>query len=149
MSRFLRQVDTGVGEKEKFPRRAGFDISVASEVMAVLALTTSLADMRRRLGDMVIGMSTQSIPVTAEDLGVAGALCVLMKDAIEPTLMQTVEQTPVMVHAGPFANISTGNSSVVADQIALKLVGEDGYVVTEAGFGADIGMEKFFDLKCR
>lgn len=108
--------------------------------MAVLALATSLEDMRERLGRMVIGMSkgTDSRPprpVTADDLGVAGALLVLMKDAIKPTLMQTIEQTPVLVHAGPFANIAHGNSSIVADQIALKLAGEDGFCVTEAGFG--------------
>ena len=87
--------------------------------------------------------------MTADDLGVGGALCVLMKDAIAPTMMQTVERTPVLVHAGPFANIAHGNSSIVADQIALKLVGEEGFCITEAGFGADIGMEKFFDIKCR
>ena len=147
--RFLRGITTGVGKAEKFPRETGFDITVASEIMAVLALTTSLADMRQRLGNMVIGMSRAGAPITADDLGVAGALCVLMKDAIAPTLMQTVEHTPVLVHAGPFANIAVGNSSIVADQIALKLVGEDGFCITEAGFGADIGMEKFFNIKCR
>jgi len=147
--RFLRSIETGVGSAEKFPRRTGFDITVASEIMAVLALTTSLADMREKLGNMVVGMSRAGKPVTADDLGVGGALCVLMKDAIAPTLMQTVEQTPVMVHAGPFANIAHGNSSIVADQVSLKLVGQDGFCVTEAGFGADIGMEKFFDIKCR
>jgi len=147
--RFLRGVTTGVGDKEKFPRDTGFDITVASEIMAVLALTTSLRDMRDKLGNMVVGMSKAGAPVTTDDLGVGGALCVLMKDAIAPTLMQTVEQTPVMVHAGPFANIAHGNSSIVADQIALKLAGESGFCVTEAGFGADIGMEKFFNIKCR
>lgn len=147
--RFLRGIVTGVGKNEKFERNTGFDITVASEIMTVLALTTSLADMRERLGNMVIGMSKAGAPVTADDLGVGGALCVLMKDAIMPTMMQTVEQTPVLVHAGPFANIAHGNSSIVADQIALKLVGENGYCITEAGFGADIGMEKFFDIKCR
>lgn len=147
--RFLRGITSGVGSAESFPRETGFDISVASEIMAILALTTSLEDMRERLGRMVIGMSRAGVPVTAEDLGCAGALCVLMKDAIQPTLMQTVENTPVMVHAGPFANIAVGNSSIVADQIALKLVGEDGFCITEAGFGADIGMEKFFNIKCR
>ena len=127
-----------------------FDITVASEIMAVLALTTSLADMRERLGRIVVASSKKdSVPVTAEDLGVAGAMTVLMKDAIRPTLMQTLEGTPVFVHAGPFANIAHGNSSIVADKIALKLVGPEGYVVTEAGFGADIGMEKFFNIKCR
>ena len=147
--RFLRGITTGVGKAEKFPRDTGFDITVASEIMAVLALTTSLKDMREKLGEMVIGMSRSGDPVTANDLGVAGALCVLMKDALAPTLMQTVEHTPVLVHAGPFANIAVGNSSIVADQIALKLVGQDGFCITEAGFGADIGMEKFFNIKCR
>lgn len=147
--RFLRGIVTGVGKAEKFERNTGFDITVASEIMAVLALTTSLADMRQRLGSMVIGMSKGGLPVTADDLGVGGALCVLMKDAIMPTMMQTVEHTPVLVHAGPFANIAHGNSSIIADKLALKIVGEDGFCVTEAGFGADIGMEKFFNIKCR
>merc|ERR1719305_1440385 len=127
----------------------GFDITVASEIMAVLALTTSLADMRQRLGAMVVASDVAGNPVTAEDLNIAGALTVLMKDAIEPTLMQTLEATPVLVHAGPFANIAHGNSSIIADQIALKLVGGDGFVITEAGFGADIGFEKFCNIKCR
>ena len=117
--------------------------------MAILALTTSLADIRERLGRMVVALNKSGAPVTAEDIGCAGALAVLMRDAIQPTLMQTLEGTPALVHAGPFANIAHGNSSIVADQIALKLVGPDGYVLTEAGFGADIGMEKFFDIKCR
>ncbi|KAK8807371.1 hypothetical protein WA158_004130 [Blastocystis sp. Blastoise] len=148
--RFLREIEIGLAPTESgHSRRTGFDIAVASEIMAVLALSTSLENMRERLGVMVIGMSKSGEPVTAEDLGVAGALTVLMKEAIKPTLMQTVEGTPVFVHAGPFANIAHGNSSIIADKIALKLVGEDGYVVTEAGFGADIGMEKFFDIKCR
>ncbi|XP_077669336.1 monofunctional C1-tetrahydrofolate synthase, mitochondrial isoform X4 [Eretmochelys imbricata] len=129
--------------------KAQFDIAVASEIMAILALTTSLADMKERLGKMVVANDKNGQPVTAEDLGVTGALAVLMKDAIKPTLMQTLEGTPVFVHAGPFANIAHGNSSVLADKIALKLVGEGGFVVTEAGFGADIGMEKFFNIKCR
>jgi formyltetrahydrofolate synthetase len=105
--------------------------------------------MRERLGRMVVALDKQGQPVTAEDIGCAGALAVLMKDAIKPTLMQTLEGTPALVHAGPFANIAHGNSSIVADQIALKLVGKDGYVLTECGFGADIGMEKFFNIKCR
>eukprot|EP00640_Fibrocapsa_japonica_P000601 CAMPEP_0113953164 /NCGR_PEP_ID=MMETSP1339-20121228/90823_1 /TAXON_ID=94617 /ORGANISM="Fibrocapsa japonica" /LENGTH=638 /DNA_ID=CAMNT_0000961877 /DNA_START=26 /DNA_END=1942 /DNA_ORIENTATION=+ /assembly_acc=CAM_ASM_000762 len=148
--RHLREVTVGEAATEKGrSRKTGFDISVASEIMAILALTTSLEDMRDRLGRIVIGMSKSGDPVTADDLGVGGALTVLMKDAIKPTLMQTVEKTPVLVHAGPFANIAHGNSSIVADQVALKLVGEDGYVITEAGFGADIGMEKFFNIKCR
>lgn len=148
--RFLRKITIGQGKEEsKFPRSTNFDIAVASEIMAVLALTTSLADMRERLGRMVIGTSRGGEPITADDLGVGGALTVLMKDAIMPNMMQTLEQTPVFVHAGPFANIAHGNSSVIADKIALKLAGEDGFVVTEAGFGADIGGEKFFDIKCR
>ena len=148
--RFLRKITVGQGPDEKgMVRETGFDISVASEIMAVLALTTSLADMRDRLGKMVIGNSRDGDPVTADDLGVGGALSVLMKDAINPTLMQTLEHTPVFVHAGPFANIAHGNSSIVADKIALKLVGPGGFVVTEAGFGCDIGIEKFMNIKCR
>jgi len=161
--RHLRGVTVGVGAKETVRPRGtepgtprvqhclstGFDITVASEVMAVLALATDLSDLREKLGAMVVGYSKAGEPISADDLGVGGALTVLMKDALMPTLMQTVERTPVLVHAGPFANIATGNSSIVADEIALKLAGEDGYVVTEAGFGADIGMEKFFNIKCR
>jgi formyltetrahydrofolate synthetase len=145
--RFLRQITIGQGPEEKgMERSTGFDITVASEIMAILALTSDLADMRQRLGAMVIGTSRAGEAITAEDLGAAGALTVLMKDAIKPTLMQTLEGTPVFVHAGPFANIAHGNSSIIADRIALKLAD---YVVTESGFGADIGMEKFFDIKCR
>jgi formate--tetrahydrofolate ligase len=150
--RHLRKVEIGIGPNEttksltdpevriQHSRKTGFDITVASEIMAALGLTKSLADMREMLGAMVIGYSVAGDPVTADDLGCGGALTVLMKDAIMPTLMQTVERTPVLVHAGPFANIATGNSSVIADEIALKLVGPDGFCVTEAGFGADIGM---------
>ena len=130
-------------------RTTGFDITVASEIMAVLALATSLGDMRERFGRMVIGSDRSGHPVTADDIGVSGALTVLMRDAIMPTLMQTLEGTPAFIHAGPFANIAHGNSSIVADQIALKLAGADGFVVTEAGFGADMGFEKFCDIKCR
>jgi methylenetetrahydrofolate dehydrogenase (NADP+)/methenyltetrahydrofolate cyclohydrolase/formyltetrahydrofolate synthetase len=148
--RLLRKVEIGLGADEKGNERlTGFDITVASEIMAILALTTSLEDMRERFGRMVFGTNTRGEALTAEDLGVAGALTVLMKDAIMPNLMQTLEGTPAFVHAGPFANIAHGNSSIVADQIALKLVGKNGYVVTESGFGADIGMEKFMDIKCR
>jgi len=148
--RMLRQITIGQGTEEKgMTRVTGYDISVASEIMAILALTTSLADMRERLGAMVIGTSKAGEPITADDIGVGGALTVLMKDAIQPNLMQTLEGTPAFVHAGPFANIAHGNSSIVADQIALKLVGKDGFVLTESGFGADIGMEKFFNIKCR
>ncbi len=148
--RFLRVVKIGLGPEEKgMVRETGFDITVASEIMAILALTTGLADMRERLGRIVIGTSRAGEPVTADDLGVAGALTVLMKDALMPNLMQTVENTPAIVHAGPFANIAHGNSSIIADQIALRLVGADGFVVTESGFGADCGMEKFMNIKCR
>uniref|UniRef100_A0A8C2ZUV5 formate--tetrahydrofolate ligase n=1 Tax=Cyclopterus lumpus TaxID=8103 RepID=A0A8C2ZUV5_CYCLU len=148
--RFLRKITVGQASTEKGQmRETGFDIAVASEIMAILALADSLEDMRTRLARMVVGTSRSGQPVTAEDLGVSGALVVLMKDAIKPTLMQTLEGTPVFVHAGPFANIAHGNSSVLADKLALKLVGRDGFVVTEAGFGADIGMEKFFNIKCR
>src|SRR5579863_8730494 len=148
--RMLRQITIGQGPEEKgHSRVTGFDMAVASEIMAVLALTTGLADMRERLGRMVIGASFGGEPVTADDLGVGGALTVLMKDAIMPNLMQTLEGTPAMIHAGPFANIAHGNSSIVADEIALKLVGPEGYVLTEAGFGADIGLEKFCNIKCR
>jgi methylenetetrahydrofolate dehydrogenase (NADP+)/methenyltetrahydrofolate cyclohydrolase/formyltetrahydrofolate synthetase len=145
--RFLREITIGEGPEEKgFTRKTGFDITVASEIMAILALTTDLADMRERFGKIVIGTNRAGEAITAEDLGVAGAMTVLMKDAIKPNLMQTLEGTPVFVHAGPFANIAHGNSSIIADKIALKLAD---YVVTESGFGADIGMEKFFDIKCR
>jgi len=145
--RHLRRIQIGLGDDEKGNERiTGYDISVASEVMAILALTTGIEDMRERLGRIVIGTDTKGEPVTAEDLGVAGAMTVLMKDALLPNLMQTLEGTPAFVHAGPFANIAHGNSSIVADQIALKLAD---YVVTESGFGADIGMEKFLDIKCR
>ena len=147
--RYLRNIEIGHGPAEKFTRETGFDITVASEIMAILALTTGLADMRERLGRMVIGTSHAGEAITADDLGAGGALTVLMKDAIMPNLMQTLEGTPAFVHAGPFANIAHGNSSIVADQIALKLAGPDGYVLTESGFGADIGMEKFFNIKCR
>lgn len=145
--RFLRGITVGKGPEEKgMERETGFDITVASEIMAILALTTDLADMRKRIGEIVIGVSRKGEAITAEDLGVAGALTVLMKDTVKPNLMQTLEGTPVFVHAGPFANIAHGNSSIIADRIGLKLAD---YVVTESGFGADIGMEKFFDIKCR
>jgi methylenetetrahydrofolate dehydrogenase (NADP+) / methenyltetrahydrofolate cyclohydrolase / formyltetrahydrofolate synthetase len=145
--RFLRQITIGQGPEEKgFTRQTGYDITVASELMAILALTTDLADMRQRIGKIVVGVSRGGEAVTAEDLGVAGALTVLMKDTVKPNLMQTLEGTPVFVHAGPFANIAHGNSSIISDRIALKLAD---YVITESGFGADIGMEKFFNIKCR
>ncbi|MCR4403893.1 MAG: formate--tetrahydrofolate ligase [Candidatus Acetothermia bacterium] len=145
--RALRKIIIGLGTREDgYPRESGFDITVASEVMAILALATSLKDLRSRIGRIVIGTDWSGNPITAEDLGVAGAMTVLLKDAIKPNLLQTLEGSPAFVHAGPFANIAHGNNSIVADQIALKLAD---YVVTESGFGADCGMEKFFDIKCR
>ena len=147
--RHLRRIEINLGDDEKgkgLERLTGYDISVASEVMAILALTTGIEDLRERLSRIVVGTSKAGEPITAEDLGVAGAMTVLMKDAIMPNLMQTLEGTPAFVHAGPFANIAHGNNSIVSDQIALKL---GDYVVTESGFGADIGMEKFMDIKCR
>ncbi|MHB1118572.1 MAG: formate--tetrahydrofolate ligase, partial [Bellilinea sp.] len=145
--RMLRKITIGQGPDENgFTRETGYDITVASEIMAILALTTSLADMRKRFGEMVIGRNKRGEAINADDLGVAGAMTVLMRDAIKPNLMQTVEGTPVFVHAGPFANIAHGNSSILADKIGLKLAD---YVITESGFGADMGMEKFFDIKCR
>ncbi|HEX5461972.1 MAG TPA: formate--tetrahydrofolate ligase [Steroidobacteraceae bacterium] len=148
--RALRRITIGQGPEEKgLTRVTGFDITAASEIMAILALTTGLADMRERLGRVVIGTNRAGDAVTADDLGVGGAMTVLMKDTVMPNLLQTLEGTPAFVHAGPFGNIAHGNSSIIADQIALKLVGPEGYVLTESGFGADMGMEKFFDIKCR
>jgi formate--tetrahydrofolate ligase len=145
--RALRNVIIGLGNKEDgVPRQTGFDITVASEIMAILALTTSLKDMRERIGRMVVAYSKDKKPITAEQLGAAGSATVLMRDAIKPNLMQTLENTPALVHAGPFANIAHGNSSVLADLIGLKTAD---YVITESGFGADIGAEKFFHIKCR
>ncbi|MGQ9517280.1 MAG: formate--tetrahydrofolate ligase [Anaerolineae bacterium] len=148
--RALRNIIIGLGTKDDGrPRQTGFDITVASEIMAILALASDIKDLRARLGRIVFGTDKKGNPLTAEHLKVAGAMTVLMKDALMPNLMQTLEHTPVFVHAGPFANIAHGNSSIIADMIALKLVGPDGYVVTESGFGADMGMEKFFNIKCR
>jgi formate--tetrahydrofolate ligase len=145
--RSLRQVVTGLGAKaDGFPRQTGFDITPASEVMTILGLATSLQDLRTRMGRIVVGYTTGGEPVTAEDLGAAGSMAVIMREAIKPNLMQTLENTPVLVHAGPFGNIATGNSSVVADLVALR---SSDYVVTEAGFGADMGAERFFNIKCR
>lgn len=151
--RALRNTIIGLGGNwDGRPRQAGFDITVASEIMAILALVngvdynSALHDLRERCSKIVIGQSTDKKPITAEQLQVAGAATVLMKDAINPTLMQTLEGQPAFVHAGPFANIAHGNSSIVADKVALRL---GDYVVTESGFGADIGMEKFFNIKCR
>jgi formate--tetrahydrofolate ligase len=145
--RALRNVVIGLGSGEDgVPRQAGFDITAASEVMAILALSTSLHDMRRRLGRIVVGFTSDRVPVTAEQLGAAGAMTVIMRDAIKPNLLQTMENTPVLVHAGPFGNIAHGNSSVIADLIGIHS-GE--YLITEAGFGADMGAERFFNIKCR
>ncbi|KAF3915091.1 hypothetical protein ABW21_db0208943 [Orbilia brochopaga] len=157
--RHLRQITIGQAPTEKGQTRVtGFDISVASECMAILALSNDLSDMRERLGRMVIGTSKSGEPVTCDDIGAGGALTALMKDAIKPNLMQTLEGTPVFVHAGPFANISIGASSILADKIALKLAGTEededyetkaGYVITEAGFDFTMGGERFFNIKCR
>ncbi|XP_025835730.1 C-1-tetrahydrofolate synthase, cytoplasmic isoform X2 [Agrilus planipennis] len=148
--RFLRKITIGQSPTEKgFTRETGYVISVASEIMTILSLAKNLKDFKDRLSKMVIALDTSGNPVTADDLGMTGALMVLLKDTVEPTLMQTLEGTPVLVHAGPFANIAHGCSSVLADSIALKLVGPDGFTITEAGFGSDIGMEKFFNIKCR
>ena len=151
--RALRKVMVGLGpEDDGRPRQTGFDITVASEIMAILALVngtdykSALRDLRQRAGRTVIGTNKDGKPITLDDLGVAGAVTVLMKDALHPNLLQTLEGQPAFVHAGPFANIAHGNSSILADQLALRL---GDYVVTESGFGADIGMEKFFDIKCR
>jgi len=146
--RSLRNVVTGLGNKRAngIPRETGFDITAASEIMAVLALATDLKDLRERLGRIVVGMNMDGKPVTAEDLKCAGAMAVLLKDAIKPNLMQTLEGTACIVHAGPFANIAHGNNSILADRIALRLAD---YVVTESGFGADMGFEKFCNIKCR
>lgn len=147
--RAIRNVIVGLGTKaDGRPRQTGFDITVASEVMAILMMATSLRDLRERIGRMVIGTDKKKNAVTAEDLGVAGAMTVLLKDALMPNLMQTLSGSPAFVHTGPFANIAPGNSSVIADMIGIKLA-TGGYLVTESGFGADIGMEKFFDIKCR
>ncbi|EFC42345.1 formate--tetrahydrofolate ligase [Naegleria gruberi] len=148
--RHLRKITIGQGPNEKGQtRETQFDIAVASECMAVLALSKNLTDMRERFGKITVAYDRDGNAVTAEDVGVAGAMAVLMKDTIKPTLMQTIESTPVFVHAGPFANIAAGQNGIIADDIALRLVGEDGFVLTEAGFGGDIGGEKFFDIKCR
>ena len=145
--RALRQVIVGLGGKENGPvRQAQFDITVASEVMAILALTTGLHDLRQRLGRIVVAHTRSGAPVTADDLKAAGAMTVLLKEAIKPNLLQTLEGSPALVHCGPFANIAHGASSVLADLIGLHCAD---YVVTESGFGADIGFEKFCNIKCR
>jgi formate--tetrahydrofolate ligase len=145
--RSLRNIVSGLGSGEDgIPRETGFDITAASEVMAVLALATSLQDLRARLGRIVVGYTAGGEPVTAEQLKTAGAMTVIMRDALKPNLLQTLENTPVLVHAGPFGNIAHGNSSVVADLIGIH--GGD-YLITEAGFGSDMGAERFFNIKCR
>ena len=145
--RALRHVVTGLGGRvHGVPRESGFDITVASEMMAILCLADGLADMKRRLGRILIGYTRAGRPVHAEELGATGALTLLFKDAVKPNLVQTIEGTPAFIHGGPFANIAHGCSSVMATKYALKCAD---YVVTEAGFGADLGAEKFFDIKCR
>ncbi|TCO48837.1 formate--tetrahydrofolate ligase [Actinocrispum wychmicini] len=145
--RALRNLVVGLGGKaDGVPRQTGFDITAASEVMALLALTTSMTDMRERLGRIVVGYDADGQPVTAEQLQVAGSMAVMLREAIKPNLLQTLENTPVLVHTGPFGNIATGNSSVVADRIGIHC---GDFLVTEAGFGADMGAERFFNIKCR
>ena len=145
--RQLRKVNTGLsGEKNIVPREDGFDISVASEIMAILCLATDIKDLKRRIGNIIIGYNKENKPITAKDLKADGALTVLLKDAIKPNLVQSLEKTPAIVHGGPFANIAHGCNSIIATKMALKLAD---YVVTEAGFGADLGAEKFLDIKCR
>ena len=145
--RALRNIVIGLGSRmDGVPRQTGFDITAASEVMATLALSSSLADLRARLGRIVVGYTSAGDPVTAEQLSGAGSMAVILRDAIKPNLLQTLENTPVLVHTGPFGNIATGNSSVVADLIGIH-TGD--YLITEAGFGADMGAERFFNIKCR
>jgi methylenetetrahydrofolate dehydrogenase (NADP+)/methenyltetrahydrofolate cyclohydrolase/formyltetrahydrofolate synthetase/formate--tetrahydrofolate ligase len=151
--RALRNIVIGLGgAADGRPRESGYDITVASELMAILALadgadySSAMRNLRERVGRVVVGLSKDGAPITLDDLGVAGAVAVLMKDCLHPNLMQTLEGQPAFVHAGPFANIAHGNSSILADRLALHL---GDYVVTESGFGADMGMEKFFDIKCR
>lgn len=145
--RALRNIVIGLGPKmDGVPREAGFDITAASEVGVILMMATSLRDLRERMGRIVIGYTFDRRPVTAEDLKAAGAMTVILKDALMPNVMQTLEHTPVLIHAGPFGNIATGNSSIIADQIGIRAAD---YLLTEAGFGADMGAERFFNVKCR
>jgi len=153
--KYLRSVTIGKSPSEyskrldkQLSRESSFAITVSSEIMAILALATDLQDLRTRLGKMICCYSRKGVPLTADDFGITGALAVLMMEAMPPNTMQTVEGTPALVHSGPFANIAHGNSSIIADKMALKLVGKDGYVLTEAGFGSDMGGEKFFNIKC-
>jgi formate--tetrahydrofolate ligase len=145
--RALRNVTIGLGGRlDGVPRESGFDITAASEVMATLALCSGLRDLRERLGRIVVGYTRSGTPVTAEEIGVAGSMAVILREAIKPNLMQTLENTPALVHTGPFGNIATGNSSIVADQVGI---GMSDFLLTEAGFGADMGAERFFNIKCR
>ena len=144
--RGLRDIVSGLGSGNGVVQQTGFDITAASEIMAILALATGLQDLRERIGRIVVAFTYDGKPVTADDIGAAGAMTALMKDAIKPNLMQTLENSPALVHAGPFGNIAHGNSSILADQIGLKLAD---ILVTEAGFGTDLGAEKFFNIKCR
>ena len=145
--RQLRKVETGLsGEKNIVPREDGFDITVASEIMAIFCLATDIADLKRRIGNIIVGYTKNNEPITARDLKADGALTVLLKDAINPILVQTLEHTPAIVHGGPFANIAHGCNSIIATKLAMKLAD---YTITEAGFGADLGAEKFLDIKCR
>jgi len=145
--RALRNVVIGLGARmDGVPRQSGFDITAASEVMVILSLSTSLRDLRERLGRIVVGYTYAGRPVTAEDLKTAGAMTVMLLDAVKPNLLQTLEHTPALIHAGPFGNIATGNSSVVADLLGIRTAD---FLITEAGFGADMGAERFFDVKCR
>ena len=145
--RALRNATIGLGGRlDGVPRETGFDITAASEVMAALALCTSLQDLRARMGRIVLGYSKDGTPITAEEIGAAGSMTVILREAIKPNLMQTLENTAALVHTGPFGNIATGNSSIVADQIGIHM---DEFLLTEAGFGADMGAERFFNIKCR
>jgi len=145
--RALRNIVVGLGERmDGVTRQGGFDITAASEVMVILSLSTSLRNLRERIGRIVIGFTYSGLPVTAEDLKAAGAMTVMLRDAIKPNLLQTLEHTPALIHAGPFGNIATGNSSVVADLLGIRT---SDYLLTEAGFGADMGAERFFNVKCR
>ena len=145
--RQLRKVETGLsGEKNIVTREDGFDITVASEIMAILCLTTDIEDLKRRIGNIIIGYNKEEKPITVRDLHAEGALTVLLKDAIKPNLVQTLEHTPAIIHGGPFANIAHGCNSIIATKTAMKLAD---YTITEAGFGSDLGAEKFIDIKCR
>ena len=145
--RQLRCVETGLsGEKNIQPRKDGFDISVASEIMAILCLAENIKDLKEKLGNIIIGYNSKEEPIYAKDLKAEGAMTVLLKDAIKPNLVQTLEHTPAIIHGGPFANIAHGCNSIIATKMALKL---GDYAITEAGFGADLGAEKFLDIKCR